>query len=448
MKNILFPIIFIMGIHSTAQVGIGTTTPNESSALDIASINSGILIPRMTLAQRDAITSPTGVPATGLMIFQTDNTPGFYYYEGGWKPFKADIKWIVSGDNIYNTNDGNIGVGTATPTTKLHVENAGSPPLILDQGFEAGLTPMTTSGDKVWSRPTTHPHTGRRSAKSGPIGSNQRSTIEYTATVPAGGASLSFWYKVSSVANYDMLKFYINNVERGVWSGEVGYSQYVETLPQGTYTLKWEYTKDGSLNSGQDAAFVDDVLITGAAPAAFRLVEGNQGFGKVIVSDANGNARWEQLSNSNIPDIPLIAAFGGMKIPICNSAYVGQSGIFPGTVNIKGVETTVSWEILKRVTSSGSTTTVNGVNVLKAPFDAERLQVKYTFSPELPFYPKGLIFSANNNSSENYPDTFTLNYASKSQSQITINITRNDKFGDTGSNCWMGQFYFDVFMTN
>lgn len=61
-----------------AQVGIGTTTPNASSALDITSTTKGLLIPRMTETQRDAISQA----ATGLMIYQTDGTVGFYYYNG------------------------------------------------------------------------------------------------------------------------------------------------------------------------------------------------------------------------------------------------------------------------------------------------------------------------------------------------------------------------------
>jgi hypothetical protein len=61
-----------------AQVGVGTTTPDTSSALDITSTTKGLLIPRMTALQRDAI-SPA---ATGLMIYQTGSTPGFYYYNG------------------------------------------------------------------------------------------------------------------------------------------------------------------------------------------------------------------------------------------------------------------------------------------------------------------------------------------------------------------------------
>jgi len=63
---------------SYAQVGINTNTPDASSALEIESTAGGILIPRMTEIQRDAIVSP----ASGLMIYQTDQNFGFYFYNG------------------------------------------------------------------------------------------------------------------------------------------------------------------------------------------------------------------------------------------------------------------------------------------------------------------------------------------------------------------------------
>jgi hypothetical protein len=63
---------------NTGSVGIGTTTPNASSLLEIKSTTKGLLISRMTKTQRDAITTP----ATGLMIYQTNSTPGFYFYNG------------------------------------------------------------------------------------------------------------------------------------------------------------------------------------------------------------------------------------------------------------------------------------------------------------------------------------------------------------------------------
>ena len=63
---------------SFAQVGLNTITPDASSALDIESTTGGILIPRLSESQRDAI----ALPATGLMIYQTDKNPGFYFYNG------------------------------------------------------------------------------------------------------------------------------------------------------------------------------------------------------------------------------------------------------------------------------------------------------------------------------------------------------------------------------
>jgi hypothetical protein len=63
---------------SSGSVGIGTTAPNASSILEVKSTTKGMLTPRMTKSQRDAIATP----ATGLLIYQTDQTPGFYFYNG------------------------------------------------------------------------------------------------------------------------------------------------------------------------------------------------------------------------------------------------------------------------------------------------------------------------------------------------------------------------------
>lgn len=65
-------------ISAYAQVGIGTTNPNPSAAVDITSTDKGLLIPQMTAAQRTAITNP----ATGLLVIQTDGATGFYYNAG------------------------------------------------------------------------------------------------------------------------------------------------------------------------------------------------------------------------------------------------------------------------------------------------------------------------------------------------------------------------------
>ena len=80
-----------------AQVGINTETPDASAALDITSTTGGLLVPRMTETQRDAI-NPA---ATGLMIYQTDGTAGFYYYNGsGWGEVGATSTTYSIGDIV------------------------------------------------------------------------------------------------------------------------------------------------------------------------------------------------------------------------------------------------------------------------------------------------------------------------------------------------------------
>ena len=63
----------------TAQsIGIGTTSPHNSSILELNSTSQGILIPRMTEIQRTTILSP----AQGLLVYQSNNDTGFYFFQG------------------------------------------------------------------------------------------------------------------------------------------------------------------------------------------------------------------------------------------------------------------------------------------------------------------------------------------------------------------------------
>ena len=90
MKNICTLLAAVLITTTTyAQIGINNETPDASAVLDITSTTGGLLIPRMTAAQRDAI-SPA---AAGLMIYQTDGTAGFYYYNGSsWAEVAATSK--------------------------------------------------------------------------------------------------------------------------------------------------------------------------------------------------------------------------------------------------------------------------------------------------------------------------------------------------------------------
>jgi hypothetical protein len=100
-QAIILTVIVLLSGTIVAQSGIGTTTPNAAAKLEIASTDKGILIPRMTKVQREAITLPAA--ANGLMVYQTDDVSGFYVNSSttttvSWT--RVNSNWTRSGNDI------------------------------------------------------------------------------------------------------------------------------------------------------------------------------------------------------------------------------------------------------------------------------------------------------------------------------------------------------------
>ena len=132
-------------------------------------------------------------------------------------------------------------------------------PELTAEDFETGnflMYPWVMGGNAPWIIDSANAYEGSYCARSGDIGDYQSSTLEVTVEVVASD-DIAFWYKVSSEADYDYLRFYIDGAQIASWSGTVGWTQFTYPVAAGTHTFKWAYTKDQSVSTGDDSGFVD-----------------------------------------------------------------------------------------------------------------------------------------------------------------------------------------------
>jgi hypothetical protein len=88
-KNIFLVLLMLSFGISFAQVGIGTLTPDPSSVLDVTSTTKGILLPRMTVAQRNAIANP----GVGLLVYNSEDLE-FNTHDTNWKGLSTGYKSV------------------------------------------------------------------------------------------------------------------------------------------------------------------------------------------------------------------------------------------------------------------------------------------------------------------------------------------------------------------
>lgn len=118
MKNVIFLLLLLPCHLLTAQsVSIGTSTPSSSAALHISSTTKGLLIPRMSTTERNAIASP----AEGLLIYNLTTNELNQRQNSAWKILLNNDSWTGGGSGqMFNIGD-NVGINTAGPGERLDV---------------------------------------------------------------------------------------------------------------------------------------------------------------------------------------------------------------------------------------------------------------------------------------------------------------------------------------
>jgi M6 family metalloprotease-like protein len=142
--------------------------------------------------------------------------------------------------------------------------------LSLADAVDAPSLIWTTGGNGIWAGEVDRTHDGIDAARSGLITHNQQSWLQ---TAVIGPGSLSFWWKVSSEASYDFLSLYVDGaLQAGRISGEIDWQQKTFTIAPGSHVLQWRYTKDVSVNTGQDCAWIDQVSFLQDTPPPATLL--------------------------------------------------------------------------------------------------------------------------------------------------------------------------------
>ena len=361
IKKLFSTIFFIsFSIINYGQVGIGTDTPNPSAILDIDSNEKGVLIPRMTESERNLVTTTAG--SEGLLVYQTDGDEGMWYYDGTyWNKIGSGITsghWETSGDDIYNGNTANVGVGTGSSiTAPFHVSgttiaaNYSTTITHESNNFNTdNITPIALSGNTCNSGTANWYH-----STATPLGSSLNGS--HACILRSSGCVSNQMFKEGPfTANGDSLKiefsYYVDYDDFDVGTGYIGFIAYlydetdieVEEIltyaiedsnttysesrpvtPGHIYSLRFEYISQYS-----SAAEVDDILVTEEeliTPGnhVFKLEDGTQGPGKVLTSDANGNAYWAYPSSSD-PVAPLQPVAGNIESTSKNSAPINLDG--------------------------------------------------------------------------------------------------------------------------
>ena len=187
-------------IHNNgAGIGIGTTSPNASAKVEIASATQGFLPPRMTALQRDAIASP----ATGLVIFNTTTNCLNFFIGSGWN---ETCGTVVVGTFPVGT------VNCAGATAVINVTNPTTGKTWMDRNLGASQvatssTDVASYGDLYqWGR-RADGHQCRTSAPTGTLSSSDQPAHSNFIIAPStpydwrSPQNINLWQGVNGVNN-------------------------------------------------------------------------------------------------------------------------------------------------------------------------------------------------------------------------------------------------------
>lgn len=299
--------IILFSYNGYSQNGVAINTTNaashSSAILDVSSTSKGALMPRMTAAGRAAIASP----ATGLTVYQTDGTAGYYYYNG--------TAWIRMGSvadmsGILPVSNGGTGAGSLTANGVLYGNGTGTVQVTAaSTAANSFLTTATAGAAPSWTVPQVPLFVTLQNTLSG---------LNNTKAFAIGGAvewDLGSGWTPATAVNYEVLT-------------AAGTSEYRTNKAITLNNLRltgWIQNESGN-GTGNITIHLVKYALGAVTSIANNNITGTGGtsLGSVTVNMAN--AKTSYLFDLNIGTVPLVQ--GDVIIPVVYNAGGGNRNLY------------------------------------------------------------------------------------------------------------------------
>jgi conserved repeat domain len=219
------------------------------------------------------------------------------------------------------------------------------------EDFETGdfsLFDWTFSGALDWTIDNANQHNGNYCSVSGRVSDNQSSSLIININI-ANDGEISFYRKISSESTYDKLFFIIDGEEKGNWSGDLGWEMQTYAIAAGPHCLEWKYKKDGSMSSGSDCAWIDDIVF----PASEIITEIVEIGGNVSIYPNPNNGTFTISLPNELCEVVIYNSLGqvvSLQSKCMDSTKINienlESGIY--FVNVKSNSTLSTIKFIKK----------------------------------------------------------------------------------------------------
>lgn len=276
---------------------------------------------KFTTAESVALTALaiyTGSAVSNLTLLASNDHPGPNdYYSALTFDAVTGREYQIAVDGI-GPDAGQISMSVIPLIPSTTLANALDDPLIA----------WSTSSNAPWFGQNCTTHDGVDGARSAAIEAYGESWLE---TAVRGPGWFSFWWKVSSEASYDSLRFHLDGVPQPAITGQVDWQQHRRWLEAGNHTLRWSYNKDVNVSIGQDAGWVDEISLeraTSAMPTLFGDLN-DDGWPTVLdltlLTSYLGNTNTLRPQVAVFADVDTNGVINGTDVTALADAILGRS---------------------------------------------------------------------------------------------------------------------------